>query len=108
MMSTIGMAMRFRKMKKYILKGAVILPVKYLAVPAVTFLFAITAGLGKIDNGLLLKIVLILSLMPTAALAMIPPAIYDLDIDLANTAWFISMIFMIITVPALNILISFI
>ncbi len=107
MMVTIGMAMRFGKMKDYILKAVTILPVKHFIVPVITSAFAFQTGLGDIDSALPLKVVLILSSMPVAVTSLIPPALYDLDLDLANTCWFISTLFMIVTIPTLNALISF-
>lgn len=106
MLVTIGMAMKFGKMKNRAVKALAVLPIKYFIVPVITFLFAKYNGLGNIENGLPLKVVLILSSMPVAILAMIPSTLYDLDLDLANTCWFFSMIFMIFTVPLLNMLIS--
>ena len=103
---SIGMALQFRKMKIYLLKALALLPLKYLLVPALTFTAASLAGLGSIDNGLPLKVVLILSSMPVAFIALIPPAIYGLNLDLANTCWLVSTLFMIITVPVLMLLVS--
>ncbi len=108
MLVTIGMALKFGKMKERAVKASAVLPIKYLAVPVITFLFAKYTGLGEIDKGLPLKVILILSSMPVAILAMIPSTLYDLDLDLANTCWFFSMIFMILTVPVLKILITII
>ncbi|MCP5514824.1 MAG: AEC family transporter [Spirochaetales bacterium] len=108
MLLTIGMALKFGKMRELAFKASAVLPVKYLAVPFITFLFAKYTGLGEIDSGLPLKVVLILSSMPVAILAMIPCTLYDLDLDLANTCWFFSMLLMVLTVPVLKIFITLI
>ena len=105
---SIGMAMQFRKMKGYLFHAISLLPVKHLLVPALTFTAAYFAGLGRIDDALPLKVVLILSSMPVAFVALVPPALYDLDLDLANTCWLVSTAFMIVTVPVLMILIYYI
>ena len=103
---SIGMALQFRKMKNHVSKALILLPLKHLIIPSLTFSAAFAAGLGSIDNALPLKVVLILSAMPVGFTALIPPALYDLDIDLANTCWIVSTSFMVVTVPLLMFLIS--
>lgn len=49
---------------------------------------AYLAGLGGLDGGVPLKVVLILSSMPVGFTALVPPALYGLDVDLANACWF--------------------
>ncbi len=58
-------------------------------------------GFGTIDGGLPLKVVMILSSMPVAFNALIPPSIYDLDLDLANSCWFITTALLALVLPAL-------
>jgi predicted permease len=55
-----------------------------------------------------LKVVIILSSMPVAFNALIPPSIYDLDLDLANSCWFFTTALLIITLPMLLIVLSMI
>jgi predicted permease len=50
--------------------------------------------------------VLILSSMPVAFIALIPPSIYDLDLDCANSCWLISTIFLIVELPLLLFLVG--
>jgi predicted permease len=63
-------------------------------------------GYGAIDNGLPLKVVMILSAMPVAFNALIPPSIFDLDLDLANSCWFFTTSLLIIVLPVLLFLTS--
>ena len=58
-------------------------------------------GYAKIDKGLPLKVVMILSSMPVAFMALIPPSIYDLDLDLANSCWFFTTALLIFVLPCL-------
>jgi predicted permease len=39
--------------------------------------------------------------MPVAFTALIPPSIYDLDIDLANSCWFITTSLLMAVLPGL-------
>jgi len=50
--------------------------------------------------------VLILSSMPVAFNALIPPSIYDLDLDLANSCWFVTTALLVFVLPALLVIIQ--
>ena len=108
LISSIGLAMRFGPMKNYFLPGIVMVVIKSLFVPAVTFIPAYFIGLGGIENGLVLKLLIILSSMPVGFMAMVPPTIYDMDLDIANTCWFFSTASLIAVVPLLSVILKFI
>ena len=65
-------------------------------------------GYGEIENGLPLKVVVILTTMPVAFSALIPPSIYDLDLDLANACWFFTTACLIWVLPVLLIVLELI
>jgi predicted permease len=73
--------------------------IKFALVPILSTAMAYFIGLGAVDGGLPLKVVLILSSMPVAFNALIPPSIYDLDLDLANSCWFVSTSLLIVVLP---------
>jgi len=106
LITSIGMAMKFRQIGKYIKEGVLIALIKFVIVPIVATTLAYLVGLGKIDQGLPLKTVLILSSMPVGFIALIPPTIYDLDVDLANAAWFVTNISLLFVIPCLHYLIT--
>ncbi|MDC7236888.1 MAG: hypothetical protein PQJ45_03840 [Sphaerochaetaceae bacterium] len=107
LLSSIGMAMKFSKVKDYIKPALVLSFIKYLFVPFVATLIAYLIGYGQIDNAMPLKVVLILSSVPVGFIALVPPSIYDLDLDLANAGWLVSTIFLIIVIPLQMLAISF-
>ena len=104
LLSSIGMAMKFGTMSEYLLEAGVISLIKFVAVPVCVFLLGSFIGLGSVDNGLPLKVSVVLAATPVAFTAMVPPTIYDLDVDLANTAWFITTALLILVIPALWII----
>ncbi len=106
LLTSIGMAMQFRQIGKYIKEGMLIALIKFVIVPIVATTLAYLVGLGKIDQGLPLKTVLILSSMPVGFIALIPPSIYDLDVDLANAAWFVTNLSLIFVIPCLGYIIT--
>ena len=75
-----------------------------LIISATAFLF----GFGEIEEGLPLKIVIILSSMPVAFTAIIPPSIYDLDLDLANSCWLVTTLSLALILPLSTYIISLI
>lgn len=105
---SIGLAMKFGKAKNYIKESIVVSIIKFILVPSIISTMAFFLGYGKIDEGLPLKVVIILSAMPVAFSALIPASIYDLNLDLANSCWLITTLGLIIILPLLFYIISLI
>jgi len=105
---SIGMAMRFSSVKIYFAPGLIIAMIKFLIVPVLIVGLGLALGLNRIDNGLPLKVILILASMPVGFIAMVPPTIYDLDIDLANACWLMTNTVLLLQVPLLLLLIRLI
>ncbi|NPV05326.1 MAG: hypothetical protein HPY67_11400 [Syntrophaceae bacterium] len=98
---SVGLALRFRRVGDYLRESAAVAAIKFAAVPALTCALAVGLGFGRIDGGLPLKVVLILSSMPVAFNALIPPSIYDLNLDLANSCWFVTTAMLALVLPVL-------
>ena len=108
LLSSIGMGMQIQRVRFYIREGLAVAGIKFLIVPSVITSSAYALGYGGMEDGLLLKVVIVLSSMPVAFTSLVPPLIYDLDVDLANSCWLISMTFLVLVIPALYaILLSF-
>lgn len=103
---SIGMAMRFSSMKTYFKPALMVSGIKFLIVPVLIVGLGSFLGLGNIDNGLPLKVILILSSMPVGFIAMVPPTIYKLDIDVANSCWLMTNAFLLVEIPLLLFLIQ--
>ncbi len=88
-------------MREYIAEAGVVSLIKFIFVPGSVYLLGSILGLGSVDGGLPLKVSVILASMPVAFTAMGPPTLYDLDVDLANTAWFVTTGLLVLVVPAL-------
>jgi predicted permease len=100
---SIGLAMRIKTTQDYLKECVAVSAIKFLIVPLVLTLTAFLLGYGKIEKGLPLKVVMILSSMPVAFTALVPPSLYDLDIDLANSCWLFSTSLLILVLPVLYI-----
>jgi len=107
LLMSIGMAMKFGKIKAYLKPALIIASLKFLFVPFIATGLAYLLGFGSIDNGLPLKVILILSSMPVGFIALVPPSIYDLDIDLANAAWLLTTGMLVVIIPLQMLIISF-
>jgi len=103
---SIGLAMRFKNLRHHLKACTLVSLIKFAIVPFCATAAAWFIGYGRIDNGLPLKVVMILSSMPVAFNALIPPSIYDLDLDLANACWFFTTSALIVVLPVLLVLIS--
>ena len=103
---SIGMAMQFGSVRTYLWKSVIIVSIRQLLVPAAAFAVAFAIGFGSIANGLPLKVVLIASSMPVAFTAMVPPTLYNLDVDLANANWLLTNGMLVVLVPVLYFLIQ--
>lgn len=107
LLTSIGMAMRFSRMKQYVKPALVMAGIKSLLVPASAMALAFSFGMQTIAGGLPLRVILILSAMPVGFTSLVPPTIYELDIDLANTNWLISNASLVLVIPALWIILRY-
>ena len=105
---SIGLGMKFGKVRNYISECFAISVIKFILVPLIISVTAYLLGFGEIEEGLPLKIVIILSSMPVAFTAIIPPSIYDLDLDLANSCWLVTTLSLILILPLSTYIISLI
>jgi hypothetical protein len=105
---SIGLGMRFSSVGNYLVEGLLISLIKFLAIPLVAVTMAYALGFGEINNGLPLKVVLIASSMPVAFTALVAASIYDLDLDLANSCWLITTGSLVVVLPWIAYLLTFI
>lgn len=103
---SIGLAMRFRSVGSYLKECIAVTLIKFCIIPVTMTTIAWWIGYGRIEDGLPLKVVMILSSMPVAFNALIPPSIYDLDLDLANACWFFTTTGLIVILPLLQFALS--
>jgi len=105
---SIGLSMRFKRVRRHLKACALVSLIKFAIVPFCATTVAWSIGYGQIDTGLPMKVVMILSSMPVAFSALIPPSLYDLDLDLANACWFFTTSALIVVLPLLLMLINMI
>lgn len=101
---TIGIGLRLLKIQGYARQSAAICGIKFVGVPVLITSLARSLGLGEIENGLPLKVVAVLSAMPVAMTSLVPPALFNLDLDLANACWIYSTLGLLLVLPLLLVL----
>ena len=105
---SIGLAIKFKKIKNYIKECIAISMIKFILMPIIISSIAILLGYGIFEGGLPLKVAIILSSMPVAFTAMVPVSLYDLNLDLANSCWLVTTMGLFIVVPLLSYIIRLI
>ena len=106
LMIPIGYHIKLEAIRKYIKESISISFVKFILVPLCIISLAYFIGMGELENGLVIKAILILSVMPPAFVSVIPTQIYDLDIDLANSSIILNSGLLIIILPIINFIIN--
>jgi hypothetical protein len=92
--------------RDYLKECIAVSAIKFLIVPTVITSLAFLLGYREMAGGHLIKVVILLSSMPVAFNALIPPSLYDLDVDLANSCWLFTTSLFIIILPVLYFIIK--
>jgi predicted permease len=101
LLTSIGLALNFTRMTGYLKQCLGVMGIKFLAAPLIACGLGWLLGLGDVDDGLPLKVLLVLGCMPVGFNAMIPPSIYKLDLNLANACWLATTAGMALVLPIL-------
>ena len=102
MLLSVGLNMRFSMIGNYRREALAVAGIKHLLLPGLLVTLGLIAGYGRLNGGLPLRVLIIVSSMPVAINALIPPSLYRLDIDLANSCWILSNgIFVVAILPLL-------
>jgi hypothetical protein len=99
--------MHFSNVRHHLTEGLVISTIKFLLLPLMAAGAGYLLGMGDIQDGLPLKVVILCASMPVAFNALVAASIYDLDLDLANSCWLMTTVALLIVVPMLSFLFSF-
>lgn len=99
LISTVAFKMNLGKTKTFVKEGVAIILIKYLFAPAVSISLGYLLGLQHIQNGIVIKVLTIMTLVPCGFNSILVPTIYKADRDVANTVWLFSMIALGIIVP---------
>lgn len=100
----IGISLRISRLGAYVKPALAVCLIKFLGAPLVITGMAWAIGYGDMEGGLPLKVVAVLSSMPVAMTALLPPALFRLDMDLANACWIFSTLGLIVALPALMLI----
>ena len=97
----IGHTLRFSSVWGFRRAALAMCLIKFGGVPLVVTSAAGFLGFGAYDNGIILKTVAVLSAMPVAMTALVPLALFNLNLDLANACWLATTLALFPALPAL-------
>lgn len=101
---SIGLSLKLSSLGDFIVPSVVVCAIKFIFVPLCITTLAAAIGFGRIEGGMPLKVVAVLSSMPVAMTALIPPSLFNLDLDLANSCWIFSTLCLIFVLPVIMII----
>lgn len=104
----IGFNLNFTALRGYIKECYSISLVKFVAVPLIITALGYVLGIGQLHDNMVLKVMLVLSAMPPAFTSLVPPQLYKLDTDLANSSWLFNSGMLILVAPILYLILQLI
>jgi len=102
----IGLTLRVGRVGRYGREMGASAVIKFALVPALVIPAAWALGFGGVEGGLALKVVALLAFMPVGFFALIPPALYGGDLDLANSGWLATTAAMLGILPLLALVLA--
>lgn len=100
---SIGLSLRLSTVGEYRREIVLIVLIKFLIVPAVIIPVAMLLGLHALADPVPFQMIIVLSVMPVAFNALVPPVVFGFDLDLANAAWLVTTAALIVIVPLLRV-----
>ncbi|MFW6148798.1 MAG: AEC family transporter [Atribacterota bacterium] len=98
---SVGLNFKFSRVYKYIKECLYISIVKFITVPLTILVVALLLGYQHTNQGLPLKVAVILSTMPVAFNSVIAANIYNLNIDMVNSCWIFTTFGILFILPLL-------
>ena len=102
LLTSIGSQIRIGRIPRYWKPAACIFALRMLTIPAAAIGAALLLGVGQGDPNMI-RTVIVLSVMPVGFTCLVPANLYNLDSDLVNAGWLISMASLLVTVPLLSV-----
>jgi len=102
----VGLTMAPARAGRYKTEIGLIGTIKFAVMPTVTGLLALALWNAGFLSESALRVAIVLSAMPVAFNALIPPSLYHLDEDLANSCWIATTCCLAVIVPVLYFLVG--
>jgi predicted permease len=100
----IGLSLRFSSIAGYRREIGIVMLIKFVLMPLLLIPLGWALGLPAAGEGVPFKMLVTLSVMPVAFNALVPPAIFGFDLDLANSAWLVTTASLVVIVPVLYVI----
>ncbi len=96
---TTAYKMHIGKIKHNLRESFVIVGIKYVFIPLSALCIAYFFGLQHIENGLVIKVLIIMTLIPTSFNSLMLPDLFNADRDIINSAWIMTMLPLAFIIP---------
>ena len=103
---SVGLTFKFSRVSQYLKECFLISLVKFIVVPIIMLVIALLLDYQSINQGLPLKVSLILSAMPVAFNSVIAANVYHLNVDLVNSCWIFTTFAVLFVLPLLLFVIN--
>ncbi|WP_455383258.1 AEC family transporter [Salinispira pacifica] len=103
---SIGLTLFVSRIGTYRKEIPLVMLIKFVIVPGIMIPLGALLGLPGAGDGTAFKVLVILSVMPVAFNALVPPALYGFDLDLANSAWITTTLALVVIIPALYLILQ--
>lgn len=100
---SIGLTLYFGRIADYVREIMLISVIKFVIVPAVMIPVGLLLGFHHFAGGVPFKVLAIVSVMPVAFNALVPPVVYGFDLDLANSAWIVTTLGLLVILPLIYV-----
>lgn len=97
----IGITLHPAHMGNYKKEIALISSIKFLIIPLVVISLGFLFGFHTYLGGAPIKLLVFLAFIPSAFLSLVPPAMYDFDLDCANSGWLATTVIYMVLFPIL-------
>jgi hypothetical protein len=97
----IGITLHPAHVGNYKKEIALISAAKFVIIPAVVITLGYLLGFHTYLDGAPFKLLVFLAFIPSAFLALVPPAMYDFDLDCANSGWLVTTVIYMVLFPVL-------
>ncbi len=95
----IAFKMNISKTHACLKEALVVTCIKFIIAPVLAISVAYLFGLNTVENGLVIKALIVMNLVPCGFNSILVPTIYKADRDVANSIWIFTMVVLIIIVP---------
>ncbi|RKF21528.1 hypothetical protein DBZ36_02445 [Alginatibacterium sediminis] len=103
---SVGLVFKIARLSRWRNLGLGLAVSRMILCPLVAMASVWVFGLWNSLDGLVLQVAFLLACMPTGFMSVLPPVLFGLDQELANTGWFYSTLVFLFSLPLIMLVVS--